>query len=178
MRMTHWTLCFHILDFFLPNIPTSFAHFHNISLNLSGDHCISNTSPSICALPPPICIPSMILRFWSCLKVVLEIFSISTFHCSLTWPKNTTMVSAYEPGSVPEYYIPNFMILSSLWQNQAPFLLASEILYPQHTPILPFTFNPFFWSLTWVRGGFSALPRIRSSYNKSIIWLSYCSFNL
>ena len=30
---------------------------------------------------------SMILRFWSCLKLVLEIFSISTFHCFLTWPK-------------------------------------------------------------------------------------------
>lgn len=175
--MTHWTLCFHILDFFLPNIPTSFAHFHNISLNLSGDHCVSNTSPTICALPLPIRIPSMILRFWSCLKLVLEIFSISTFHCSLTWPKKYYYGFCLWTRLSSWVLHPKFHDSFKSLAKPSLFLLASEILYPQHTPIPPLTFNPFFWSLTWVRGGFSALPRIRSSYNKSIIWLSYCSFN-
>ena len=74
----------------------------------------------------------LIMRFWLCFNLLLKIFI--TFCWPLKWPKNVHVtVLLTGQAKFLRTTFPSVMISSGLWQYQAPFSLASGILYPQLT---------------------------------------------
>lgn len=135
MWMTHWHFLYSW--FFPPQRSLPHIYYHGLSLR---DHCIC--FPAFMLHSFLSTLPSMRLRL--CLPLLFKIFT--TFHCLLTWPTRcmlsfllTHQVQFLSTAS------PNFMICSGLWQYQAPFYVASGILY-LHTPTSLFAVNPFFYN--------------------------------